>query len=93
MSPHQFVETKYKVELNAATNTQLSKAIISGAEKGVFVLPKGKLNRSNIFLVDAHMCPGPSGKVKLAPKAKADVSKETKKEVGFDTVPLFPVPR
>lgn len=38
---------------------QFSRAISSGVEGGIFVLPKG-----------------PSGKVKLAPKAKADPSKE-----------------
>ena len=37
----RFVETKYKLEIGAAQTTQLSKAIINGAEKGVFVLPKG----------------------------------------------------
>ena len=41
----QFVETKYKVELNAAATTQLAKAIVSGSEKGVFVLPKGNALR------------------------------------------------
>ena len=38
---------------------QLNRAIASGTEGGLFLLPKG-----------------PSGKVKLAPKAKADASKE-----------------
>ena len=39
----RFVEKKYKLEIGAAQTTQLSKAIISGSDKGVFVLPKGKL--------------------------------------------------
>ncbi|KAF8232303.1 hypothetical protein L208DRAFT_938732 [Tricholoma matsutake] len=54
----KYVETEYKLEIGAAQNTQLSKALGTGTEKGIFVLPKG-----------------PSGRVKLAPKAKpADTS-------------------
>ncbi|KAJ7804748.1 hypothetical protein B0H14DRAFT_3773567 [Mycena olivaceomarginata] len=54
----KFVETKYKLSIGAAQNTQLSKALVAGSEKNIFVLPKG-----------------PSGRVKLAPKAKsADAS-------------------
>lgn len=52
------METKYKVELNAAATTQLAKAIVSGAEKGVFVLPKGKedlIKSVRLFL--AFTCP------------------------------------
>ncbi|KAJ7793737.1 hypothetical protein B0H14DRAFT_3159464 [Mycena olivaceomarginata] len=53
-----FAETKYKLSIGAAQNTQLSKALVAGSEKIIFVLPKG-----------------PSGRVKLAPKAKsADAS-------------------
>lgn len=37
----RYVENKYNLEIGAAQNTQLSKAIASGAEKGTFVLPKG----------------------------------------------------
>ena len=44
----RYVETKYKLEIGAAQSTQLAKAISTGADKGVFVLPKGVL-RSNIF--------------------------------------------
>ena len=39
--PLRFVESKYKLEIGAAQTTQLAKAISTGAEKGVFVLPKG----------------------------------------------------
>lgn len=69
--------------MNAAATTQLSKAIVSGAEKGVFVLPKGGcsstfvISRSHIIL----QILGPSGKVKLAPKVKAEAVKEIKKDV------------
>ena len=45
---YKYVETKYKLEIGAAQNTQLSKAISTGAEKGVFVLPKGPI-WSSIF--------------------------------------------
>ncbi|PPQ63352.1 hypothetical protein CVT24_006725 [Panaeolus cyanescens] len=58
----KFAEEKYKVEMNASNLSQLNRAITSGAETGVFALPKG-----------------PSGKVKLAPKAKASASKENSK--------------
>lgn len=37
----QFVESKYHIEVNATTASQLNRAITSGAEKGTFVLPKG----------------------------------------------------
>lgn len=46
----RFVETQYKLEIGAAQNTQLSKAIATGAEKGTFVLPKGKL------IISSHHC-------------------------------------
>ncbi|KAJ7694170.1 hypothetical protein B0H17DRAFT_1058038 [Mycena rosella] len=36
-----FVESKYKVELNASSASQLNRAITSGSERGTFVLPKG----------------------------------------------------
>ncbi|KAJ3551721.1 hypothetical protein NM688_g4544 [Phlebia brevispora] len=41
----KYVEEKYKIEMGNAQITQLSKAIISGAEKKVFVLPKGPSGR------------------------------------------------
>ncbi|KAJ7090066.1 hypothetical protein C8R43DRAFT_1142144 [Mycena crocata] len=37
----KFVESKYKVELNASAASQLNRAITSGSERGTFVLPKG----------------------------------------------------
>jgi histone H1/5 len=39
--PLRYVESKYKLEIGAAQTTQLAKAISAGADKGVFVLPKG----------------------------------------------------
>lgn len=41
----KYVETKYKLEIGAAQSTQLAKAISTGADKGVFVLPKGPSGR------------------------------------------------
>jgi histone H1/5 len=38
---NRYVESKYKLEIGAAQNTQLAKAISTGAEKGTFLLPKG----------------------------------------------------
>ena len=40
-TPSQFAETQYKIEINNAANTQIARAIASGAEKGYFLLPKG----------------------------------------------------
>jgi len=37
----RYVETEYKLDIGAAQNTQLSKALGTGTEKGIFVLPKG----------------------------------------------------
>ncbi|KAH9923945.1 uncharacterized protein BXZ73DRAFT_103679 [Epithele typhae] len=41
----KFVEDKYKLEIGAAQNTQLSKALQTGASKSIFVLPKGFAGR------------------------------------------------
>jgi hypothetical protein len=37
----RYVETEYKLEIGTAQNTQLAKALSTGTEKGIFVLPKG----------------------------------------------------
>lgn len=37
----RWVEATYKLEIGNAQNTQLAKALASGSEKGIFVLPKG----------------------------------------------------
>jgi histone H1/5 len=47
------------LDLSGANIYQLNRAITTGAENGIFALPKG-----------------PSGKVKLTPKAKVGASKE-----------------
>ncbi|KAF5330640.1 hypothetical protein D9619_006020 [Psilocybe cf. subviscida] len=41
----KFVETKYKLDFGAAQTTQLARAITSGADKKIFVLPKGPSGR------------------------------------------------
>ncbi|KAJ2969316.1 hypothetical protein NUW54_g12993 [Trametes sanguinea] len=41
----KYVEDKYGLEIGAAQVTQLSKAITHGAEKNIFVLPKGPSGR------------------------------------------------
>lgn len=37
----RYVEETYRLEMGNAQVTQLSKAILTGADKGIFVLPKG----------------------------------------------------
>jgi len=37
----RYVEEQYKLQIGNAQNTQLARAIATGAEKGIFVLPKG----------------------------------------------------
>ncbi|KAN0076892.1 hypothetical protein V8E55_010747 [Tylopilus felleus] len=41
--PHikKYVEEQYNLQIGNAQNTQLARAIATGAEKGIFVLPKG----------------------------------------------------
>lgn len=70
----KFVESKYRIELNAAASSQLNRAITTGSEKGTFVLPKG-----------------PSGKVKLAPKARVDAAKENTKPISKRSAASKPV--
>ena len=47
-SEKQFVETKYKIYPNQTSNSQLARAITHGAEKGIFVLPKGHTRISRL---------------------------------------------
>jgi len=49
----KYAEEAYKIEVSGLSLSQLNRAITSGTEAGIFILPKG-----------------PSGKIKLAPKAK-----------------------
>ena len=39
--PYQFVEEKYKIDMNGLQTSQLNRAIAHGAEEGMFQLPKG----------------------------------------------------
>lgn len=89
-SAHQcsrFVEEQYHLEIGAAQVTQLSRAINTGAEKGVFVLPKGTyffpLEKQPTYFLRPSCCNivGPSGKVKLPPKT-AKPADTSAKEVG-----------
>jgi histone H1/5 len=64
----RFVEETYKLEMGNAQNTQLSKAITVGSEKGVFHLPKGFKNIAVPWCLRLSILVGPSGRVKLAPK-------------------------
>jgi hypothetical protein len=45
----RFVEEKYKIALDNSQLTHLSKAITTGAEKGTFVLPKGKKTIARVY--------------------------------------------
>jgi len=38
----QFVENKYHIQMNASAVSQMSRAIATGSEKGLFNLPKGE---------------------------------------------------
>lgn len=65
--------------MNPTAASQLNRAIAHGAEKGIFVLPKGKrhflqkvCSNTNVLLL------GASGKVKLAAKARGDATKEVR---------------
>lgn len=39
----KFIEERYKMEVTPAVISNINRCIASGAEKGVFVLPKGML--------------------------------------------------
>jgi len=66
----RFAEETYKIDMSGLNLSHLNRAFTSGAENGVFVLPKG-----------------PSGKIKLAPRAKTSVSKENSKPPSRPTGP------
>lgn len=76
----QFVDSKYHLEFNPLVSSQLNRAIHQGADKGRFVLPKGKFplnyHGSSYFLRDSIS--GPSGKVKLAPRKHNEAAKEVR---------------
>ncbi|KAI0831743.1 hypothetical protein BC628DRAFT_1349593 [Trametes gibbosa] len=81
----KFVEETYKLDFGAAQTTQLSRAITSGAEKGVFVLPKGPSGRVKLPPKSQRPAEAAATKenkpdvkpAKAAPKAKAPVKSTT----------------
>ncbi|KAJ3478490.1 hypothetical protein NLJ89_g12378 [Agrocybe chaxingu] len=83
----KFIETKYHIDFNAPHLSQLNRAIAHGNEKGLFLLPKGlfvlvslQVARATLTPTPRLSNPGPSGKVKLASKAKptTDAAKEVR---------------
>jgi hypothetical protein len=42
----RYLEDKYKLEITPLVNSNINRAIISGEEKGAFVLPKGEPSQS-----------------------------------------------
>ena len=62
--------------MNAATTSQLNRAITHGTHSGNFVLPKGWffVHQSRRTAIILYV--GPSGKVKLAPKKVGEIAKE-----------------
>jgi hypothetical protein len=75
------VEENYKLEIGNAQVSQLSRAIAVGAEKAIFSLPKGRKIVMISCYVRLNIFPGPSGRVKLAPKAVK--ASDDAKEVGL----------
>jgi histone H1/5 len=70
----QYAEDQYKLNTTAHVS-QLNRAIVAGVEAGIFVQPKVcGAPALIIYLPDLRQ--GPSGCLKLAPKAPRDASKE-----------------
>ncbi|KAJ3568878.1 hypothetical protein NP233_g5427 [Leucocoprinus birnbaumii] len=69
----KFVETKYKLEFNTAQISQLSRAIQRGAEKDVFLLPKGPSGRVKLTpkVKAAEVAAAKESKPAAPPKAAA----------------------
>ncbi|KAJ4001373.1 hypothetical protein F5050DRAFT_1470396 [Lentinula boryana] len=67
----KFVENKYKIDVNASTASQLNRAITSGSEKGVFVLPKGPSGKVKL----APKVRSDAAKENATPALKRPVSK------------------
>ncbi|KAF8894703.1 hypothetical protein BD779DRAFT_858328 [Infundibulicybe gibba] len=79
VSRHQikkYVEEQYKLEIGAAQIAQLSRALTTGTDKDIFVLPKG-----------------PSGRVKLSPKAKAAYNAKLKEDESAAKPTSKPAPK
>lgn len=79
----RYVEDKYKLEIGNAQNTQLSRALATGTEKGVFVMPKGmcldRIYIRGIYILSPRIIySGASGRVKLPPKAARAETSATK---------------
>ncbi|EGO20991.1 hypothetical protein SERLADRAFT_475551 [Serpula lacrymans var. lacrymans S7.9] len=72
----KYVEDKYKLQIGNAQNTQLSKAIATGAEKGAFLLPKGPSGR--VKLPPKHVKTDTSATKENKPASKT-VAKPTAK--------------
>lgn len=77
----RYVEEQYSLQIGNAQNTQLARAIATGAEKGIFVLPKGCLIPSVSYVHPDRLTAGPAGKVKLPPKNARPVDTSASKEV------------
>jgi hypothetical protein len=72
----QYAEDQYKLNTTAHVS-QLNRAIVAGVEAGIFVQPKVcGAPALIIYLPDLRQ--GPSGCLKLAPKAPRDASKEVR---------------
>lgn len=54
----RYVEEQYNLPIGPAQNTQLARAIATGADKGIFLLPKGSPIPLNVTYVytDAGYC-------------------------------------
>lgn len=77
----RYVEEQYNLQIGNAQNTQLSRAIATGAEKGIFVLPKGDTISMLCTYILTRIIVGPAGKVKLPPKNARPVDTSASKEV------------
>ncbi|KAG6331037.1 hypothetical protein ID866_8049, partial [Astraeus odoratus] len=77
--PHikKYVEERYKLQIGNAQNTQLARAIATGAEKGIFVLPKGPSGR--VKLPPKGSRPADTSASKENKPAKAVTTKPTPK--------------
>lgn len=83
----KFVETKYKIHPNQTSNSQLARAITHGAEKGIFVLPKGPSGK--IKLPPKGSSPHETTKENTSAGAKAPIS-STKASTKASTKKVLP---
>ncbi|GAW08440.1 histone H1 [Lentinula edodes] len=66
-----FVEIKYRIDVNPSTASQLNRAITSGSEKGIFVLPKGPSGKVKLAPKVRH----DAAKENATPAARKPLSK------------------